>query len=83
MPEPEARLVFSGPTALARAWAGLEARGYWCTMGPAPAGASPCGLALVVRLRDMDAVRAALAAMDLSPAGVAEVPGVPLPGARV
>ncbi len=83
MPEPEARLVFSGPTALARAWAGLEARGYWCTMGPAPAGASPCGLALVVRRRDLDAVLAALAATGVAPTRAVEAPGVPLPGAMV
>jgi hypothetical protein len=66
--EPGPQLLFSGPTALFRAVALLEAAGYACAVVPAPAeAASPCGLALAVRAEDLEAVRTLLGALRAAP----------------
>lgn len=67
MPEGQARLVFTGPTVLARAFRILEDGGYPCAIVGAPEGDSPCGLALAVRHRDLQSVLSVLQALRAAP----------------
>ena len=74
MPELDARLTFNGPTALSRAFHLAETAGYPCAVVPAPDGASPCGLALALRARDLEALTAVLTALGVRPRGSIPTP---------
>lgn len=68
MPETAAaHLVFTGPTPLARAFCALEQNGFTCAIVSAPAGGSPCGLALAVRPDDLARVLEVLGALGVKP----------------
>lgn|GEM_PF-5645132 len=70
MPDGRPRLVFTGPTALARAFDLLQKGGYSCDIVAAPAGGSPCGMALALAERDLNPALAVLAALGASPRAV-------------
>jgi len=72
----EAALVFSGPTALARAFHITGECGYSREIVASPAGGGPCGLALAVAASEADDIRAVLAAYGVPPVRI-------LPRARV
>lgn len=79
MPERRVRLVFAGPTALARAFQLLQAGGYACALTGAPPGGSPCGLALAVGANEVDAALAVLGALGVAPTRVGEPEPLPVP----
>lgn len=63
----EVCLVFSGHTALLRAWHALRDRGIPCAVRAAPAGASPCGWALALQEKELRRATEFLAELGVAP----------------
>lgn len=67
MPEFETRLVFSGATALLRAFHILNDGGYSCAIVAAPEGGSPCGMSVAVNKKDLPDILMVLSALHAAP----------------